>query len=195
LSAAPGRPKRARAAARSAEASASAWLSGPLARKLCLQGRSVRLHAARRKDVAAVVALGAQAERAEHALIPDIASPRQDRRAARRYWRRAIGSARTRLFVATCRQEVLALIGVDLIVSRHRLARVRRRVYVHSLFVRADARRLGLGVRLTRLALDWGRGRGATQARLEMAAPNRSARLLYEAAGFRLREMMFARPL
>jgi hypothetical protein len=32
--------------------------------------------------------------------------------------------------------------------------------------------------------------RGATQARLEMAAPNRLARRLYESVCFRVREMM-----
>jgi ribosomal protein S18 acetylase RimI-like enzyme len=63
------------------------------------------------------------------------------------------------------------------------------------LFIVPAARRLGLARRLTRLALDWGRGRGATQARLEMAAPNQSARRLYESVGFRVREMMFSRPL
>ena len=116
-------------------------------------------------------------------------------RGARRYWRRAIASPRTRLFVAVCGAELLGSIGVDLIVSRHRLAHVRRRVYLHSLYIEPSARRLGLARQLTRLALDWARGRGATQARLEMAAPNRSARRLYESVGFRAREMMFARPL
>jgi len=90
---------------------------------------------------------------------------------------------------------MLGAIGVDLIVSRHPLAHVRRRIYLHSLFIVPAARRLGLARRLTRLALDWGRGRGATQARLEMAAPNQSARRLYESVGFRVREMMFSRPL
>lgn len=191
--AAPGRPKRARAAARSAKASPR--LRGPLARRVHGRGGVIALRAARGMDVAAVVALGALAEHAEHALIPDIASPRQDRRQAARYWRRSVNSQRTRLFVATRGAEVLGAIAVDLIVSRHRLAHVRRRVYLHSLIVRPDARRLRLGARLTRLALDWARGRGATQARLEMAAPNRRARALYEQAGFAVREMMFARPL
>jgi ribosomal protein S18 acetylase RimI-like enzyme len=132
---------------------------------------------------------------AEHRLIPDIAGRRLDARVSRRYWRRSIANPRKRLFVAVRGTELLGAIGVDLIASRHRLAHVRRRVYVHSLFVVPSARRLGLARRLTRLALDWGRGRGATQARLEMAAPNRSARRLYESVGFRVREMMFARSL
>jgi ribosomal protein S18 acetylase RimI-like enzyme len=162
---------------------------------VCTPGGTIALRAARRVDVAAVVAFGARAALAEHALIPDVASPRHDRRMAQRYWRRTIDGRTTRLFVAVRGRAVLGAIGVDLIVSRHRLAHIRRRVYLHSLFVRDDARRLGLGRRLTRLALDWARGRGATQARLEMAAPNRRARALYEAAGFAVREMMFARRL
>ncbi len=131
----------------------------------------------------------------EHRLIPDVAARRHDVRASRRHWRRSIASPHKRLFVAVRGSEVLGAVGVDLIVSRHRLAHVRRRVYLHSLFIVPAARRLGLAQRLTRLALDWGRGRGATQARLEMAAPNRSARRLYESVGFRVREMMFARAL
>lgn len=137
----------------------------------------------------------AAATLAEHRMIPDIAGRRLDTRASRRYWRRSIASPRKRLFVAADGTKLLGAIGIDLIVSRHRLAHVRRRVYLHSLFVVPAARRLGVALRLTRLALDWGRGRGATQARLEMAAPNRSARRLYESVGFRVREMMFARPL
>jgi ribosomal protein S18 acetylase RimI-like enzyme len=148
-----------------------------------------------RRDVARVACLGASAAETEHGLIPDVASRRHDVREARRYWRRAINSSRTRLFVAVQGAELLGAIGVDLIVSRHRLAHVRRRAYLHSLYIVPSARRLGLARRLTRLALDWARGRGATQARLEMAAPNRSARRLYESVGFRVREMMFARPL
>ncbi len=90
---------------------------------------------------------------------------------------------------------MLGLLGVDLIIAGHRLAHVRRRIYLHSLFIVPSARRLGLARRLTRLALDWGRGRGATQARLEMASPNDGARALYESLGFQPREMMFARAL
>ena len=168
---------------------------GPLCRVIRARTRSIVLRAAMRRDVALVAHAGAAAAVAEHRLIPDIASPRHDVRAARRYWGRAIASPRTRLFVAVCGTQLLGVIGVDLIVSKHRLAHVRRRIYLHSLFIEPSARRLGLARRLTRLALDWGRGRGATQARLEMAAPNRSARRLYESAGFRVREMMFARPL
>jgi ribosomal protein S18 acetylase RimI-like enzyme len=168
---------------------------GPLCRVIQTRARRIVLRAGTRRDVARVARAGAAASVAEHRLIPDIASPRHDVRAARHYWGRAIASPRKRLFVAVCGTELLGAIGVDLIVSKHRMAHVRRRVYLHSLFIDLSARRLGLARRLTRLALDWGRGRGATQARLEMAAPNRSARRLYESVGFRVREMMFARPL
>ncbi len=168
---------------------------GPLCRVVHAHVHRIVLRAATRRDVAGVAALGASAAATEHSLIPDVASRRHDTREARRYWRRAIDSPRTRLFVAVRGGELLGAIGVDLIVSRHRLAHVRRRVYLHSLYIVSSARRLGLARRLTRLALDWARGRGATQARLEMAAPNRSARHLYESVGFRAREMMFARPL
>lgn len=188
-------PAGRRARDRAAKAHALCAPRGPLARRLHSRGGTIALRSARGTDVAAVVVLGALAARAEHALIPDVASPRQDRREAARYWRRCINARRTRLFVAVRGAEVLGAIAIDLIVSRHRMAHVRRRVYLHSLIVRPEARRLRLGARLTRLALDWARGRGATQARLEMAAPNRGARALYEQAGFVVREMMFARPL
>jgi ribosomal protein S18 acetylase RimI-like enzyme len=168
---------------------------GPLARRLVIGGTTIGLRAARGTDVAAVTALGAEAARTEHRLVPDVASQRQDRRQALRYWRRSVNARTTRLFVAMRGTDLLGAIAVDLIISRHRMAHVRRRVHLHSLIVREDARRLGLGTRLTRLALDWARGRGAAQARLEMAAPNHGARALYERAGFVVREMMFARPL
>lgn len=168
---------------------------GPLARVARVGGNCIMLRSATRRDVDAISGMEESASLAEHRLIPDIAGPRLDARVSRRYWRRTICNPRRRLFVATRGAVVLGAIGVDLIVSRHRLAHVRRRIYLHSLFIVPAARRLGLGRRLTELALDWGRGRGATQARLEMAAPNSSARRLYESVGFRPREMMFARPL
>jgi ribosomal protein S18 acetylase RimI-like enzyme len=160
-----------------------------------IRGRRIVLRAATRRDVMAVSLMDREAALVEHRLIPDIAGRRLDTRSSRRYWRHAIASPRKRLFVAAQGNQVVGAIGVELLVSRHRLANVRRRVYLHSLFVMPFARRMGLARQLTRLALDWGRGRGSTQARLEMAAPNRSARRLYESAGFRLREMMFARSL
>jgi ribosomal protein S18 acetylase RimI-like enzyme len=171
---------------------------GPLCRRLREpgeHGRCIVLRAAVRGDIAAMPRLERAAALAEHRLIPDIAGRRIDARVSRRHWRRTVTSARRRLFVAVRGAELLGAIGVDLLVSRHPLAHVRRRIYLHSLFVQPAARRLGLARRLTRLALDWGRGRGAVQARLEMAAPNRAARGLYESLGFRVREMMFARPL
>jgi len=170
-------------------------IRGPLCRCVQIRGRHILLRAAMRRDVAAVSKLERAASQTEHRLIPDIAGRRIDARVSRRHWRHAIAHPRKRLFVATRGAEVLGAIGVDLLVSGHRLAHVRRRVYLHSLFVKPAARRLGLARRLTQLALDWGRGRGAVQARLEMAAPNHSARRLYESVGFRVREMMFARLL
>ena len=168
---------------------------GPLCRILLMRAQRVVLPAATQRDVAAVARLEAEAALVEHRLIPDVAGRRHDVRNGRRHWRRTVRSARNRLFIAVRQRELLGKIGVDLIVARHRWAPVRRRVYLHSLYVVPNARRFRLARGLTRLALDWGRDRGATQARLEMAAPNRSARGLYEALGFRVREMMFARPL
>jgi ribosomal protein S18 acetylase RimI-like enzyme len=168
---------------------------GPLCRCVYVRGERVLLRAATRRDVAAIAKMERAASFTEHQLLPDIAGRRLDARASRRHWRRSIANPRRRLFVAARGADVVGAIGVDLLVSRHRFAHVRRRVYLHSLFIAPPARRLGLARRLTRLALDWGRGRGALQARLEMAAPNRSARRLYESVGFRVREMMFARPL
>jgi ribosomal protein S18 acetylase RimI-like enzyme len=168
---------------------------GPLSRCLRWRGGCLLLRAATRRDVPAIVRLQEDAALTEHRLIPDVAGRRVDTRASRRYTRQSVSHSRRRLFVVARGGEVIGTIGVDLIVSRHRLAHVRRRIYLHSLYVAPSARRLGLAHRLTRLALDWGRGRGALQARLEMAAPNAGARRLYEAAGFRVREMMFARAL
>lgn len=166
-----------------------------MCRIITTRPQRIVLRAATRRDVSPVAETGAVAALAEHRFIPDIAGRRHDGRASRRYWRRAIASPRTRLFVAVRGPTLLGAIGVELIVSTHRLAHVRRRIYLHSLFVVPAARRLGLARQLTQLALDWGRGRGATQARVEMASPNRAARRLYESIGFRPREMMLARPL
>jgi ribosomal protein S18 acetylase RimI-like enzyme len=159
------------------------------------RGDSLLLRAATRRDVPAIARLQREAALAEHRLIPDIAGRRLDERVSRRYARQSVSHPRRRLFVVARGVELIGTVGVDLIVSRHRLANVRRRVYLHSLYVAPSVRRLGLAHRLTRLALDWGRGRGATQARLEMAAPNAGARRIYESTGFRVREMMFARAL
>lgn len=170
-------------------------LRGPLCRCLRVHGRRIVLRAATRRDVMAVTQMQRVAQQTEHEFIPDIAGRRLDVRVAHQYWRRAISHPRQRLFVAARGAEVLGAIAVDLLVSGHPLAHVRRRIYLHSLFVQPAARGFGLARRLTRLALDWGRGRSAVQARLEMAAPNRSARCLYEGVGFRAREVMFSRPL
>jgi ribosomal protein S18 acetylase RimI-like enzyme len=168
---------------------------GPLCRVVRIRGDCIVLRAATRRDVTHVVGIESAASLTEHRFIPDIAPRRNDHRISRRTWHRAIGSPRRRLFVALRNRQLLGVLGVDLIIAGHRLAHVRRRIYLHSLYIVPSARGLGLARRLTRLALDWGRGRGATQARLEMASPNDGARALYESLGFRPRETMLARAL
>src|SRR4030095_7226385 len=113
----------------------------PLCRVLRMSStRSVVLRAATRRDVAAVSQLQRAASLTEPRLIPDIAGTRLDEREARRHWRRTIAHPRRRLFVAAQGAEVLGASGVDLIVSIHRLAHVRRTIYLHSLFVAPPAR-------------------------------------------------------
>jgi ribosomal protein S18 acetylase RimI-like enzyme len=147
------------------------------------------------RDLAQIVELGLRADVTEHELLPDIAARKADARRVRRYWKRGLRDRRSRTVVAARGSAVLGMVTVELRTLRNRHSPVRRYVYVHSLFIAPAARRAHLGTRLTRIALDWGRRRGATQARLEMAAPNRGARRLYESLGFELRELMFARPL
>lgn len=150
---------------------------------------------ATQRDLAQIVRLGLQADVAEHELLPDIAARKADARRVRCYWKRGLRDRRSRTVVAARGFAVLGMITVELRTLRNRHAPVRRYVYVHSLFIAPAARRAHLGTHLARVALDWGRRRGATQARLEMAAPNRGARRLYEGLGFGVRELMFARPL
>jgi len=150
---------------------------------------------ARARDLGQIVDLGLQADVTEHALLPDIAARRADARRVRRYWKRSLRDRGSRTVVAARGSAVLGMVTAELNTLKNRHAPVRRYVYVHSLFIAPAARRAQLGTRLTRVAIDWGRRRGATQARLEMAAPNRGARRLYEALGFLVRELMFARPI
>ena len=170
-------------------------MRGPLARIVGGAAPRIVVRAAVRRDLAQVVALNANADAEEHRLIPDIAALRIDHRLARRYWLRTIRSRRSRLFVAERRRRILGIVAVDLRTARSRLAVVRRHIYVHSLYVVRLARGGGLARALTQVALDWGRGRGAVQARLEMAEPNSAARGLYESLGFRRREAMLARAI
>jgi ribosomal-protein-alanine N-acetyltransferase len=58
-------------------------------------------------------------------------------------------------------------------------------MHVHNLAVPPERRRLGLGRRLMELALDWGRGRGARRAFLEVRPTNAAALALYGSLGFR----------
>lgn len=170
-------------------------MRGPLVRIVAGSSPRIIVRSARRAEVSQVLAMNQRADAEEHRLIPDIAAARIDRRLARRYWLRTIRNRRSRLFVAVRRTRVIGMVAVDLRKARSRFAVVRCHVYLHSLFVSGEARGAGLAQALTRVALDWGRGRGAIQARLEMAEPNVAARGLYQSLGFQRREAMLARPL
>lgn len=170
-------------------------MRGPLVRIVAGSSPRIVVRSALRADVSQVVAINQRADAEEHRLIPDIAARRIDRRLARRYWLRTIRSQRSRLFVAVRRLRVVGMVAVDLHTARSRLAVVRCHVYLHSLFVNGEVRGSGLAQALTRVALDWGHGRGAQQARLEMAEHNVAARRLYESLGFQRREAMLARAL
>lgn len=162
----------------------------------CLpRDRRVRLRAARAADLPQLLAFNVVADVHNHELVPDVGGRRIDRRRAFNFWKHAIRRPRAAVLVAARGSELLGVIGVDLIVARSRLAPVRRHVYLHSLWVAPAARRLGLGRALTQMALAWGVRRRATQARLEVAAPNPGARRLYRELGFAERELLLVRPI
>lgn len=164
------------------------------ARRLA-RDRRVQLRRARAADLDALLAINVVADALNHELVPDIGGRRIDGRRARHFWMRAMRSPRAAVWVGARGSELLGVIGVDLLVARSRLAPVRRFVYLHSLWVEPAARRLGLGLALTQAALAWGRRRGATQARLEVAVSNAGARRLYQGLGFAERELLMVRPI
>ena len=57
--------------------------------------------------------------------------------------------------------------------------------FVHDLLVLPDARRAGVGQRLLELAIEWLRDQGMPRVVLWTAAPNDTARRLFEVRGFR----------
>jgi|OpeIllAssembly_1097287.scaffolds.fasta_scaffold81093_2 GNAT superfamily N-acetyltransferase len=149
----------------------------------------------RGRDVDAVAALDAAALVVNHGFVPLISADRVDRWSARRYWAGRRYRRNRPTFVAVGRGGVLGAVSVDLNDARNRHLRIRRWIYVHSLFVLPAARRRGVGRALVRHALRWGRRQAAGGAELGMAAANRSARALYESFGFRLQEVAMARDL
>jgi GNAT superfamily N-acetyltransferase len=155
------------------------------------QARCVRIGRLQHRDTRQLVELNAQADRAEHAFLPDLVAPRIDRRAAHRYWCAQVHARNGRVFVARAGLRVVGMIGVDLKRARHRYAVLKRHTYIYSLFVLPQWRGAGVARRLIRAALDWSRRRGASHAALEMAVPNVAARRLYGSFGFAPREMMF----
>ena len=147
------------------------------------------------RDVAAVAALDAAAIASNHGFVPLISADRVDRWFARRYWAGRLHRRESPTFVAELGGRLLGAVSVDLSRARNRHMAIRRWVYVHSLFVRPEARRCGVARRLMRHALAWAQRRGAGGAELGMAAANRGARRLYTSLGFELQEVMMARRL
>jgi GNAT superfamily N-acetyltransferase len=158
-------------------------------------GARLRLRRMQRRDVAAVAALDAAAIVVNHAFVPLVSAARVDRGFARRTWAGRLRLHEQPTFVAEERGRLLGTVSVDLIRARNRHMAIRRWAYVHSLFVRPEARRRGVARRLMRHALAWARRRGAGGAELGMAAANRGARRLYESLGFEVQEVTMARRL
>ena len=57
-------------------------------------------------------------------------------------------------------------------------------IHVNNVAVRPEYRRLGIGEKLLRAVLAWGRDRASAQAVLEVRAENAAAQKLYQACGF-----------
>ncbi|MEF9942831.1 MAG: GNAT family N-acetyltransferase [Burkholderiaceae bacterium] len=157
--------------------------------------RRLTIRRATPRDLPELLRLNIVADEHNHELVPDIGARRIDTRRSLNYWKRSLRHWWQAVWVADLDGGLLAVIGVDLRVTRHRFAPIKRHVYLHSLWVEPQARRLGLARRLTRTALAWGQRRGATQARLEAASVNASALRLYESLGFASREVLMARPI
>jgi ribosomal-protein-alanine N-acetyltransferase len=59
-------------------------------------------------------------------------------------------------------------------------------LHVYNVAVKPDFRRRGIAARLLRAALEWGAGKGAALAFLEVREGNRAAQGLYRRCGFRV---------
>jgi ribosomal protein S18 acetylase RimI-like enzyme len=148
-----------------------------------------------RRDLAAVLALDAAAVAHNHRLVPLVSAPDVDRWSARRFW---AGAGRRRdsiVLVAAEGQSLLGMLCIDVNDARNRRMKIRRWVYLHSLYVDRRARGRRVAQRLIRHALAWARRHGAGGATLEMAANNDAARALYGRFGFATQEVMMARRL
>lgn len=147
------------------------------------------------RDVAAVAALDAAAIVVNHDLVPLLSADRVDRWFARRYWAARLHRRDQPTFVADHAGRLIGALSVDFNQARNRHMRIRRWIYVHSLFVEPSVRRRGVARRLIRHALRWALRRGVGGAELGMAANNRRARSLYESFGFSVQEVLMARRL
>jgi GNAT superfamily N-acetyltransferase len=146
----------------------------------------------RGSEVIAVAALDAAAVAANHELVPLISADRVDRWSARRYWAGRLHRRDRPTFVADVGGRLVGTLSVDLNLARNRHMRIRRWIYLHSLFVQPGARGRGIARRLVRHALQWAARRGAGGAELGMAADNRRARSLYDSFGFEVQEVVMA---
>ena len=146
-------------------------------------------------DLDAVIALDAAAIDHNHTLVPLISAPAVERCASRRYWAGMRRRRDSRAFVAADGNALLGMLCVDVRNARNRRMKIRRRVYLHSLYVEPRARGRRIAQRLIRHALAWAQRHGAGGATLEMAANNDAARALYGRFGFAVQEVMMARRL
>lgn len=155
-------------------------------------GARLTLRRARHGDLPALVAMMADSNAVERGFSPDLCARRFDWRHSWRAFKRDLGSRGTVWWLAAAARTPVGMVGVDPKRLRHRYLPLRRRVYLHSLYVAPAWRRRGVGRRLVAHVLRRARRWGAQQALLEMAAGNRSARRLYEGFGFRVREFAYA---
>jgi GNAT superfamily N-acetyltransferase len=149
----------------------------------------------RRADLGALVAMMRASHETERGFSPDLSSRRLDWRLSWKAFKADLTARTSPWWLASVAGRPVGMVGLDLRRQRHRYHDVRRRVFMHSLFVVPVWRRRRVAQMLVARALAWARRWGAQQALLEMAAGNRRARRLYEGAGFRVREVMFARSL
>jgi GNAT superfamily N-acetyltransferase len=155
-------------------------------------GARVTLRRPRHADLPALVAMMADSNVVERGFSPDLCARRFDWRHSWRAFKRDLLGRGTLWRLASVAGAPVGMVGLDLTRLRHRYHPVRRRVYVHSLYVAPAWRRRRVGYRLVVHALRRAHRWGAQQALLEMAAGNRKARRLYEGLGFRLRELAYA---